>query len=663
MFVGPGGVGKSSLLHGLMNQELPSADSTQLAETKTIKPATTKWANAGGDSKSFWREVKDPDEIRELVGLVLLVAKASAGRTNSSRFISTLKSALSSNEETKEVLKSGQTATTRIISIQEKVVNDVLTRVIQIAKEKPDAQAPEIEILINTWDCGGQSVFLDVLPAFLTPRTMFLLMFDARRSLRDPCMIRCFQGGKMIKEQKHKATTLELLLEWMASIHAMLGSSKQEDESIVKFPRIIPVGTHGDDPNVSVKKEEINHQLRTECKGKAFVHLLSDCVIVDNTTAGKDENEDPAYSYIRKQTHEFAKKDLSIRTPVAWVLFRRVLKIATDSEESKSPIVPYQLVQDIARECNIPLPAIPSMIQFYHDLAVFFHYSQVPSLQDYVIADPQWLITQFAKILALEGFEEFHNELLWKELRERGVLVQSLYEGVWKGSEIKPQSLVDLLVHFLLAAPIENVKITNHPGKEYFVSLVLPAFTVADSLESELPKHQAAPLHLLFNTYYVPPGFFSRLVTVLLNQSNFRVAFNKGVYRDRIVMLYGENHKEVDELTLTKCIDSIQIEVARTQDRPQGHIPFSITCRSILQIISDCFPQILHWLKGIELSYAFACKSCSKEKSSDRQQFVHFSLTDTVYSGLHCDEHPNEKLRANHQNWLLFSENNQVRNK
>ena len=661
MFVGPGGVGKSSLLHGLMNQELPSADSTQLAETKTIKPATAKWANAGEDSKSFWREVTDHDEIMELVGLVLLVAKASAGRTNSSRFISMLKSALSSNEEIKDVSKSGQTATPRIISIQQKimVVNDVLTQVVQIAKDKPDAQAPEIEILINTWDCGGQSVFLDVLPAFLTPRTMFLLMFDARRSLRDPCMIRSFQGGKMIKEQKHKATTLELLLEWMASIHAMLGTKKKEDESIPKFPRIIPVGTHGDDPNVSVNKEEITRQLTTECKGKAFVHLLKDCVIVDNTTAGKD-NQDPAFSYIREQTHEFANKDLSIRTPVTWVLFRRVFKKVV--EKLTSPTVPYHLVLSIAKECNIPSKAIPSMIQFYHDLAVFFHYSQVPSLQKYVIADPQWLITQFAKILALEGFEELHNELLWKELRETGVLVQSLYEEVWKGSEIKPQSLVDLLVHFLLAAPIENVKITNHPGKEYFVSLVLPAFSFADSLESELPKRQAAPLHLHFNTYYVPPGFFSRLVTVLLNQSNFRVAFNKGVYRDRIVVLYGENHKEIDELTLTKCIDSIQIEVARTQDRPQGHSPFSITCRSILQIINNCFPHILHWLKGIELFYAFACESCSKDKikCSDQQRFVHFSLTDTVYTYLRCDQHPKVKLTANHQNWLLFSENNQV---
>jgi len=39
MMIGPGGVGKSSLLRGLLNQKLPQeADSTMLADTKTLKP-------------------------------------------------------------------------------------------------------------------------------------------------------------------------------------------------------------------------------------------------------------------------------------------------------------------------------------------------------------------------------------------------------------------------------------------------------------------------------------------------------------------------------------------------------------------------------------------------------------------------------------------------
>ena len=489
-------------------------------------------------------------------------------------------------------------------------------------------------------------------------------MYDARRSLTDKCIIQSFQGGKVIAQQEHKATVLELLLEWMSSIHAMLGSSASEElgsmsseKSVPKFPRIIPIGTHGDDKEVRAKKMEIIQELSSECKGKAFEHLLKDCVIVDNTTAGCGEKEDPSFSSIRKETHEFASKDLTEQTPVAWVLFRRVFQEVV--KKLKSPIVPYQVVTEISTMCNIPSTATSTMIQFYHNLAVFFHYTKVPSLRNYVIADPQWLISQFAKILALEGFEKFGNELLWKHLRERGVLVQPLYEQVWKDSELSSQSLIDLLVHFLLAAPISRKsKVTNLPGKEYFVSLVLPAFTFGDDQKAKQPYvviKQAAPLHLLFNTYYVPPGFFSRLVTALLNNSNFQVAFSEGVYRDRILMLYGEGHNKIDEITLTKCKNSIQISICRTQDRPSCYMPFSIMCRNILSIINKCFPTILHWLKGIEINYAFACECCPKE-NSDQQHFIRISLTDTVYTKLRCDKLQYANLTASHQCWLRFSE-------
>ena len=622
MFVGPGGVGKSSLLHGLMNKPLPLADSTQLADTMTVKPATRKWASAGGDSKSFWQEVTDNDETMELVGLVHLVARSSAGHSTSSRFIRLLEPTGedTTTEQSPDIvyIYSDRHVASKhdhhnIAEIQRMVVRDILTQAVEIAKENPYAEAPEEEVLINIWDCGGQPIFLDILPAFLTQRTMFLLFYDARRSLTDLCVIRTFHCGKIISEQKHKATTLELMLEWMASIHAMLGSTASE-ETVPKFPRIIPVGTHGDDPQVKVKKNEIIHQLNSECKGKAFIHLLKEGVIVDNTTAGLGESEDPDFGYIRREAFEFAGKDLSVHTPIAWVLFRRVFKKVTT--ECRSPVVFYEVVKNIAEECGIPSTAISSAIKFYHDLAVFFHYSEVPSLHKYVIADPQWLISQFATILALEGFEEFHNELL---------------------------------------------------------SLVLPAYTAADSQADSQPTvtKQAAPLHLLFNTYYVPPGFFSRLVTTLLskpcydakhNKTMFRVAFSKGVYRDRIVLLYGYTNSEIDEITLIKCKSSIEIKVVRTQNRPQWYIPFSLTCRNILSIITECFPTILLWLKGIKLEFAFICEHCSKETNTvtDLQHYIQISLSNTVYTTLRCDKLQYANLTARHHEWLLFYEDTQV---
>lgn len=200
MFVGPGGVGKTSLLHRLMKRDLPIAKSTQLADTLTvkldniIKPAFTTWAVASGDPRSFWREVTDNDEIMELVAFVNVVAKNSKSTPNNfcMRDDTTTFRLLSDSSK----FSNGQD---KIVDIQEKVISEILIKV----KENPDILPPEMEVLVRVWDCGGQSVFLDVLPAFITPRTMFLLMFDASRSLTDKCLIRSFCNGKVVDRQEH----------------------------------------------------------------------------------------------------------------------------------------------------------------------------------------------------------------------------------------------------------------------------------------------------------------------------------------------------------------------------------------------------------------------------------------------------------------------------
>ena len=72
MMIGPGGVGKTSFLRGLMNQSLlRDAESTILADTKTVKPQL--WAKAGESADSYWVEVTDQDEIEELAALFQLV--------------------------------------------------------------------------------------------------------------------------------------------------------------------------------------------------------------------------------------------------------------------------------------------------------------------------------------------------------------------------------------------------------------------------------------------------------------------------------------------------------------------------------------------------------------------------------------------------------------
>ena len=443
--VGPGGVGKSSLLRGLMNQCLPhDAESTILAETKVVKQQF--WAKAGESADSYWAEITDTDEIEELVGLFQLVqAKLHPAK------------AVSLSEFNRQGYKpqSIQTISDEYVSsIKDNEVQSVLRQVAEHSMSPAlvtsYSENLHSEVLMHVWDCGGQPVFLDVLPAFLTSRTMFLLFFDARRNLLDKCSSLSYRAGRIVSKSEQNLTTLQLLTQWMASIHAMYirkdtiedpnlqasttpsegkspatqgrktqtfdpdkgpqtaGNQHSFGENIIpKFPRIIPVGTHGDEVQES---EKVLSTLLSHCEGKAYVPLLLDGVIVDNTTAGHGkEHEDKGFKYIREQVHELTSEHLKVRTPIAWVLFRKVLqKVARDN-----PIVSYMQAVAVGQACGIAEDVVPSALHFYHELAVFLHYIQIRSLSDQVIADPQWLVKQLGRLLAPKELEQnVSNKLL-----------------------------------------------------------------------------------------------------------------------------------------------------------------------------------------------------------------------------------------------------------
>ena len=79
----------------------------------------------------------------------------------------------------------------------------------------------------------------------------------------------------------------------------------------------------------------------------------------------------------------------------------------------------------------IPEDSVLSILKFYHDCAVFFNYSHISSLKDYVIL--QWLIRQIAKVLDLNESTVLQNKQ--EILIKRGILVEDLYTEVLESTE------------------------------------------------------------------------------------------------------------------------------------------------------------------------------------------------------------------------------------
>ena len=678
MMIGPGGVGKTSFLRGLMNQSLlRDAESTILADTKTVKPQL--WAKAGESADSYWVEVTDQDEIEELAALFQLVPSEKVVDVD------------------KFKPQSVQTIGHESVShIKDNAVRNVLQQVAAHAVKYPQNQAaPQSEVLMHVWDCGGQPVFLDILPAFLTSRTMFLLFFDARQNLHEECKTLSYKEGKVVSKSDLSFTTLQLLTQWMASIHTMYiqrnytnlepFTTLSEDESpatqgrtahtsdavhghriaarkqynsgediIPKFPRILPVGTHGDDLTVQ-KKRKILRTLLSNCEDKAYAPLLLDGVIVDNTTAGLGkEGEDKGFKYIRERVQQFASKYLAVQMPVAWVLFRKVLqKVAKGS-----PIVSYEQAVAVGQACRISKNVVPSVLDFYHELAVFLHYTQIESLSNKVIVDPQWLIRQFGRLLAPEGLEQkVSNRMLWKPLNEKGILVQPLYEEVWEESNLKynvpPQSLVDLLEHFLLLAPLDPSdtmklpkSVTPYKGKKYFIptALKLSIQDTDSTPKSREPVKKSSPLHLTFSTQYVPPGFFTRLATTLSGKPKCEPLFERGVCRNKITFAYDQ----IDEFTICEQSSSVQVNVVRIQHRQSHEImTFGNTSCAIMELIQACSATVSQWLPSVEVKAAFLCEQCS-----DKNHFITIPRGAKTGLNLRCRAGHSCNLTKEKQYWL-----------
>ena len=660
MFLGPGGSGKSSLLDGLMNNPLRPDESTALADTLNIK---YHWVEAADAAEDAWKTVTEEDEVKEMASLSHQVVqhRSQGAGTYIKNWAKApavlLFTPLFATASTLDALHTDHKYAQNAAQIHTGVTQRVVDKAFQQDEHSLSSSSPEA--MMRIWDCGGQPVFLDILSAFLTKRTMFLLLFDASQSLNVKYHENWRHEGHTYPGRELNITILQLMMQWMQLIHASLVAKDERGTAVREAnqneattgrrqsillphcPRIMIVGSHGDRVE---SKEKVLEEIMSACKGKAFHNLVVDGLIVDNTTAGRGEGEDPVYKRIRKRIHEFTHS-LTTPTPIAWVSFRKVLQKAVVG----TPVLSYEQVVAIAETCGIPKKVVPSVLHFYHQLGVLLHYSSIESLSTTIIAEPKWLIKQLCKLFMPEWYYSKPRHL-WQCLEEKGVLLEPLYQDIWGDCGLRggAQALADLLEHFDLAQKISSVprEMEHYRGHKYFVPCMLKARS-PESLVGRmtgLPQRiirKAVTLHIIFNTGCIPPGFFVRLAARMTKKCT--PVFERGIYRDSITFSF----KGVDRVTMSesKSLVSVQVDFIRVAE---SNSSFADSCFALRRELSTMCKEALCWLPSIEHDFAFQC-SCSKHTPE------HFAIiNDNTYCGsqVFCRRDRLYKMDLGHENWL-----------
>ena len=691
MLLGAGGSGKSSLLDGLMNIPLKIAESTALADTRKV---TFQWVQAADAIDEAWKEYTTTDEERDLATYAQYHTENKKVAVRSIHKQGPIKPPNQfrlKTDTTKNIsitpVKSGFVK--KVSQLKIATYKDIFERVKEktyqtgetfdfmsaldyefiqthLTEEKPN-------VVMHVWDCGGQPIFLDVLAAFLTSRTMFFLLFDASIHLDSLYQEKWHHKGRVIKGREQCITNIELMIQWLQLIHSSLVARKEglplshSAGSLPKYPRAMLIGSRRDliTPQVA---SDTQSQLQSACTSATFGDLVVNTLLVDNTKSGKGKEEDPYYQTIRGHVKKFADS-LIVPTPLSWVALRQVLqKMSNDN-----PVLTYSQVQIIAEKCDILKPVVPSVLHFYHQLGAVLHYANIPSLDNTVIIEPQWLIEQLRLLLMPAWFghrqQDQNMQRFWNWLDEKGILCQELYQEIWKDCGLVggPQALVDLLEHFDLAKRIEKFPhdMSFYKGLKYFVPCFLKVRPKSgrESLSIFNPIREAADLHILFNMGYVPPGFFVRLIAHMTNHKEYVPLLDqKKVYRNSIVF----QCRDIDRVIISESLNSVSVKIFRVTNRKNYHCHFSKSCIQLREEVSNMCWHVLHkWMPSIEHKLAFIC-TCP---GSSRKRFAffkfyhrdcpdsskkHFVVLKSHHrdSVLYCDLGHEYTLSPKHEFWL-----------
>ena len=381
----------------------------------------------------------------------------------------------------------------------------------------------EDDVYSILWDFGGQSVYYVTHPLFLTPRAMYLLVYDLSRDPHEIAKPVVKQGMyEKIVDSFGTKTNLDYLDFWMTSV-ASLASQDQDHPQHAspnfevlpeKLPTVFLVCTHGDDPYDGADPYSLAREVYGSLQTKPYkTQLFQDVFVVDNTKSGS-ESECSGVARLRQKVLAAAKELPQMKEfiPIKWLKYEKALQIAKKDHKWMLLEGAKQIASEV---CKInDDQEFLTLLNFLHDQRILIHFDDTPVLNSLVVLDPRWLINVFKKVISIKPYDHKEREFkeLWHKLQTTGILMEPLLEHVW-GPELHQQEtfqgLLAIMEKFSLLCPWPSSDASC--GKQYLVPSMLMSPPPQDIIQL-VASAQISSLFVKFETGQVPVGLFPRLV-------------------------------------------------------------------------------------------------------------------------------------------------------
>ena len=577
------------------------------------------------------------------------------------------------NAESKEYLEDDTELEmlTRSLSNSEEVeiqnAFEKLTTILQSDSPEDLKRLLEELTMINMTDVGGQPAFLDMLPALTIGPALYFLFFRLDQELSKHYPVR-FHAADSENEVTLESSYCieEVLYQCLASIACFSSQSNSKSASkLAASSGALLFGTYKD----KVKDDQISQiqsTLEEKFKGTKLYKeglllkpLKSKMAFTVDNMYGTDESE---MSDIRKDIEGIIKTCFpAIPIPISWLMFRIVLHLLN------KPVVNLAQCEEIAKRLSMPSPVQEALWFFHHDIGSLMHYSNIPSIEDIVICNPQVVFDSISKLI-IDKFQYRNRAIAAGEVDEfyqKGLFTLSHIEDKTEDPEsnfLKLKQLVDLLKHLNILAEVKQDQ-EEAESKESEPKFIMPA-VLKHASEEELSSQpstnseHASTLFVHFEMGFVPFGVFSASVAHFIGHQSstspkWQLCDNQ-VRRNKLRFI-------IDGAFYATLISRPQCVEIHVERHPHARCesPLSFICSAVRQMVVETLETVISEMKyrpfktplfpaKQPFNLAFTC--CLEDSHKD-----HLMKVDKDESGFHgkcLKSHFGVVLSDEHRLWF-----------
>ena len=519
----------------------------------------------------------------------------------------------------------------------QKVPDNVAALVQELLKDnKKFMEGDDIYSVI--WDFGGQSVFYDTHPIFLTEKAIYILAYDLSRDPYQKADAPVKQGMyEDIEDTDCQKTNFDYLDFWMSSIYSLVSknTNRQKPSSPEKLPPVFLVCTHADEPYT--KKGNPSKEIYGALKDKIYRDLLKGFFVVDNTKSGSSD-ECQGVKKLRESLLSVAKElpQMKEKIPLKWLKYEKVLYLLMSKGRERLFI--EEARQVALDECGIDDDVkFRTVLNFLHDQKVLINFNELPELESMVILNPQWLVDVFKEVITFKSFNPPENsveslfttensvERLWKDFETTGVLDRKVLDHAWGrfiDDQETCQSLIAIMERFSLLCPWPS----EGTPERYLVPSMLRSPPTSDVLEL-LASAQIPSLFVRFESRRVPPGLFSRLILLFHKWTQERwMSPIKPLLFNNVALFHILPHNATS-LVLLCHSSSIEIVlcvgdgVALADEASFScEVDLNVSCdiHRQMRLFLECMRKEFFWLEHMRYEMCVSCPVCSLQKGSSK---------------------------------------------